>query len=102
MAGVSTGITSTVAGPADKSVHSGVAIDDAHPQGPDTMATFKPTLTEHARYTAFVADLTRLSPEYGIAISAFGGVHIAEDQHDLKGLTYVADASSGDLYPNED
>jgi hypothetical protein len=66
------------------------------------MATFKPTLTEQARYTAFVAELTRLSREYGIAISAFGGVYVAEFQHELRDLVYVADASSGDLYPKED
>jgi hypothetical protein len=57
------------------------------------------TADEHARYDRFVAGLTALTREHGIALSAFGGVHIAGAAHFYDDLTYIADISSGDLYP---
>ena len=58
------------------------------------------TADEHARYDRFVAALTALTREHGIALSTFGGVHIAGAAHFYDDLTYIADISSGDLYPN--
>lgn len=57
------------------------------------------TAEEQARYDRFVAGLTVLTREHGIALTAIGGVHIADDTGDYGDLRYVADIGSGDLYP---
>lgn len=57
------------------------------------------TAEEHARYDRFVAGLTALTREHGIALTVFGGVHIAGAAHFYNDLAYIADIGSGDLYP---
>jgi hypothetical protein len=51
-----------------------------------------------ANYDAFVAGLTDLSRQYGIAIKAIGGVRISDRCGGFADLVYEADASSGDLW----
>lgn len=58
------------------------------------------TAEEHARYDRFVAGLTALTREHGIALTAIGGVSIADAAEDYAQLTYNADIGSGDLTPN--
>lgn len=53
-------------------------------------------------YNAFVKELTRLSRKYGVAITSIGGVVIADQADQFKNMEYVADPSSGDLFPRED
>jgi hypothetical protein len=56
--------------------------------------------TAEANYQQFVAELTRLTRKYGVAIQSVGGVHIADDPVEFRNVTYLADRSSGDLLPN--
>ncbi len=61
------------------------------------------TLTEQqvaANYQQFVADLTQLTRQYGIALQCVGGVYIADHAGEFKDLSYIADISSGDLMPD--
>jgi uncharacterized 2Fe-2S/4Fe-4S cluster protein (DUF4445 family) len=60
----------------------------------------KHSVEEQARYDRFVAGLTALTREHGIALSTFGGVHMAGAVNHYDDLTYIADIGSGDLYPN--
>lgn len=66
------------------------------------MASQKLDPTREADYQAFMAELTTLSRRYGIAIHAVGGVLIADQAGDWPAVTYTADSSSGDLYPEFD
>lgn len=50
-------------------------------------------------YRNFITDLTALTRKYGVAIQSVGGVFPAEQQGEFDKVTYTADISSGDLYP---
>ncbi|WP_127476593.1 hypothetical protein [Sulfurivermis fontis] len=52
-----------------------------------------------ANYAKFIAELTALTRKYGVAIQSVGGVHLADDPRDFRNVRYVADITSGDLYP---
>jgi len=53
-------------------------------------------MTDEARFTEFVKELTALSIKHKIAIRAIGGVRIYED--DISDIVYSDDHTSGDLY----
>lgn len=57
------------------------------------------TAEEQARYDRFVAGLTALTREHGIALCVTGGVCIAEHVSEYADLRYIADIGSGDLRP---
>ena len=48
----------------------------------------------------FITELTELTRKYGVAIQSVGGVYLADERGEFDKLTYTADISSGDLYPN--
>lgn len=50
-------------------------------------------------YNQFIAELTTLTRKYGVAIQSVGGVILANEADEFCGVSYVADISSGDLYP---
>jgi len=52
-----------------------------------------------ANYDQFIAELTVLTRKYGIAIQSVGGVILADAPGEFHNVTYRADISSGDLYP---
>lgn len=52
-----------------------------------------------ANYDTFIRELTMLSRLYGVAIQSVGGVTLADKQGEFAQMRYVADISSGDLYP---
>ncbi len=52
-----------------------------------------------AHYDQFIAELTALTRKYGVAIQSVGGVILADAPGDFRDVTYIADISSGDLYP---
>jgi len=52
-----------------------------------------------ANYDAFMRELTMLSRLYGVAIKSVGGVILADSQGEFAKMRYVADISSGDIYP---
>lgn len=56
------------------------------------------TSTE-TNYKQFIADLTALTRKYGVAIQSVGGVFLADQPGEFRDVTYIADSSSGDLYP---
>ena len=47
----------------------------------------------------FLAELTALTRKYGVAIQSVGGVVLADAPGEFRNVTYRADISSGDLYP---
>lgn len=51
-------------------------------------------------YDCFVAELTKLTRKYGIAIQSVGNVSIADHAGEFAALSYRADITSGDLYPD--
>ena len=51
-------------------------------------------------YDRFIAELTALTRKYGVAIQSVGGVYLADERGEFDKLTYTADITSGDLYPN--
>lgn len=53
-----------------------------------------------SNYNQFVKELTALTRKYGVAIMSVGGVMLADTESEFKDATYIADISSGDLYPN--
>lgn len=55
--------------------------------------------TVETNYDQFVAELTALTRKYGVAIQSVGGVILADHTGEFHDVTYVADISSGDLYP---
>lgn len=55
--------------------------------------------TVETNYDQFVAELTALTRKYGVAIQSVGGVILADHAGEFHDVTYVADISSGDLYP---
>ena len=54
---------------------------------------------EH-NYDRFVTELTALTQKYGVAIRSVGGVIVAEHVGEFRDVTYVADITSGDIYPD--
>ena len=64
------------------------------------MAAVATNLTIEANYDEFVAELTALIRKYGVAIQSVGGVILADHADEFRNVTYVADISSGDLYPS--
>ena len=52
-----------------------------------------------ANYDQFIAELTALTRKYGVAIQSVGGVILADAPGEFSHVSYVADISSGDLYP---
>ena len=62
-----------------------------------TAITAAPTV--EADYDQFVAELTALTRKYGVAIQSVGGVVLADHAGKFRDVTYIADISSGDLYP---
>jgi hypothetical protein len=50
-------------------------------------------------YGKFINELTVLTRKYGVAIQSVGGIFLAEQQGEFEKVTYTADISSGDLYP---
>ena len=63
------------------------------------MAAIVTSQTIEANYDEFVAELTALTRRYGVAIQSVGGVILADQAGEFRDVTYVADISSGDLYP---
>ena len=53
-----------------------------------------------ANYDQFIAELTALTRKYGVAIQSVGGVILADAPGEFCNVTYIADISSGDLYPD--
>ena len=50
-------------------------------------------------YNQFIAELTRITRQYGVAIQSVGGVFLADAPAGFGRVTYIADITSGDLYP---
>ena len=63
------------------------------------MAAVVTTPQIEADYNQFIAELTALTRKYGVAIQSVGGVILADAPGDFRDVTYIADISSGDLYP---
>lgn len=63
------------------------------------MATVSTTTPLSANYDQFIAELTALTRKYGVAIQSVGGVILADAPGEFHNVTYRADISSGDLYP---
>jgi len=64
------------------------------------MAAITTTAQIENNYDRFIAELTALTRKYGVAIQSVGGVYLADEQGEFENLTYNADITSGDLYPN--
>ena len=63
------------------------------------MAVAPTTPQLEANYDQFIAELTALTRRYGVAIKSVGGVILADAPGEFHNVTYRADISSGDLYP---
>lgn len=63
------------------------------------MAAVVTTPQIEANYDKFIAELTKLSRQYGVAIQSVGGVYLADDPGEFRNVRYVADITSGDLLP---
>ena len=63
------------------------------------MAAIITNPTVEANYDQFVAALTALTRKDGVAIPSVGGVILADQTGEFRDVTYVADITSGDLYP---
>jgi len=63
------------------------------------MAVIETNPTIETNYEQFVAELTALTRKYGVAIQSVGGVILADQAGEFRDVTYVADITSGDLYP---
>lgn len=51
--------------------------------------------------TALIYDgVNGVTRKYGVAIQSVGGVYLADERGEFDKLTYTADITSGDLYPN--
>lgn len=55
--------------------------------------------TTESNYEQFMTELTALTRKYGVAIQSVGGVILADEPNEFRDVDYVADISSGDLYP---
>ena len=63
------------------------------------MAAVVTTPQLEANYDHFIAELTALTRKYGVAIQSVGGVILADESGEFSNVSYIADISSGDLYP---
>ena len=63
------------------------------------MAAVVTTSKLEANYDKFIAELTTLTRKYGVAIQSVGGIILADDPSEFRDVTYAADISSGDLFP---
>lgn len=63
------------------------------------MAAIQINPSTETNYDSFVAELTKLTRKYGVAIKSIGGVAIADDPSEFSDVTYEADITSGDIYP---
>lgn len=63
------------------------------------MAAIVTNPTVETNYDKFVAELTALTRKYGVAIQSVGGVILADQAGEFRDVTYVADITSGDIYP---
>ena len=63
------------------------------------MAVAPTTPQLEANYDQFIAELTALTRRYGVAIQSVGGVFLADAPAEFGRVTYIADITSGDLYP---
>jgi hypothetical protein len=63
------------------------------------MVCIQTTPSIEADYNKFVAELTAFTRKYGVAIQSVGGIILANEPGEFHNVTYVADISSGDLYP---
>ena len=63
------------------------------------MAAVVTTQQLEANYETFIAELTKLSRKYGVAIQSVGGVYLADDPSEFTHVRYDADITSGDLLP---
>lgn len=57
------------------------------------------TAPSNTHYDQFIAELTALTRKYGVAIQSVGGVILVDVPGEFRDVTYRADISSGDLYP---
>ena len=64
------------------------------------MTVIHTTQQTESNYDRFIAELTALTRKYGVAIQSVGGVYLADERGEYDKLTYTADITSGDLYPN--
>ena len=64
------------------------------------MADINTTTQVENNYDRFISELTTLTRKYGVAIQSVGGVYLADESGEFDKLTYTADITSGDLYPN--
>lgn len=64
------------------------------------MNTSSNTAQSESNYNRFITELTALTRKYGVAIKSVGGVFLANELDEFANVTYTADISSGDLYPN--
>ena len=64
------------------------------------MAAIHTTAQTEINYDRFITELTALTRKYGVAIQSVGGVYLADENGEFDKVTYNADISSGDLYPN--
>jgi len=63
------------------------------------MAAINTRRSAEANYDKFVTELTALTRKYGVAIKSVGGVILANEASEFCDVSYVADISSGDMYP---
>ena len=63
------------------------------------MAAVVTTPQLEANYDQFIAELTKLSRKYGVAIQSVGGIYLADDAGEFRNVRYVADITSGDILP---
>ncbi len=63
------------------------------------MTTHRQNSTTASDYDSFVAELTLLTRKYGVALQSVGGVYLANHHGEFSNIRYVADISSGDIYP---
>ncbi|WP_300711163.1 hypothetical protein [Limnohabitans sp.] len=64
------------------------------------MAAINTTPQIENNYDSFITELTALTRKYGVAIQSVGGVYLADERGEFDKVTYNADITSGDLYPN--
>ena len=64
------------------------------------MAAIQTKQQTESNYDHFITELTALTRKYGVAIQSVGGVYLADERGEYDKLTYNADITSGDLYPN--
>ena len=63
------------------------------------MAAVVTTTQLEANYDKFIAELTKFTRKYGVAIQSVGGIYLADDPGEFRNVRYVADITSGDLLP---